>query len=627
MNIALFKRRLLRTSAWCLGLAVLPTTSLPAAHPLPPDVPVRGWEILSDSEAGDLQVIAAAPAYGINQIHLSEKISPRLAVLRDTPKLLALTNRMIDAAHAAGIQEVTIWEKSSYPTTYYPEKFRTGPGGTLDLDNPELWEWMKADYRKLLDLVPNADAMVLGYMSTDGMIMNQHSTKMTAAQKLATLVNTIASVVIGERHMAMYARIYPNDRADNPHVGEMVDLFMPEVRLLTKQTPYDYFLTSPNCAQIGLLNRPTVVELVPDPEFAGQGNVSDTWVEATLANWRSLSTLPHVVGYSIRTDRKLESRLIGKPGEIDLLAMKRITDDPDVTAEQVYKEFITAHYGAAAIPEVEAAFKLSFDITTCTYYTLGTVLGDHTQLDLEYAPAYYGFTTARWINPPVLYVRHGVNREFHLWRDVIDHLAPPFVKDPHYMTDFVKPNEQIAGSLGLEPLGGPNGHPSDSVAAMRRWTHPGEGMDEEFLRDIVTEKNYGVRLAQEAVKHIENARGVLKPADYDQLYNYQYTTLLTARMWRAATVAYFGFRTWSRGGEYQSQYVHDAVQNALAEIKEVAPMVRNCPVKPSPADYDWPKMADNAEALFKKIVDDGWPAEGEKGYPNPNAGMKFPFHG
>lgn len=29
---------------------------------------------------------------------------------------------------------------------YYPARFRTGPGGTLDLDDPAFWAWLKQDY-------------------------------------------------------------------------------------------------------------------------------------------------------------------------------------------------------------------------------------------------------------------------------------------------------------------------------------------------------------------------------------------------------------------------------------------------------------------------------------------------
>src|SRR6185369_8064619 len=112
------------------------------AKPLPPGEPVRGWTLLSDSEADDLATIAAAPAYQINHIQLSHLIVMDLRDLKDD-KTCAKVNRLIDAAHKAGITEVVLWDHAFYPLNYYPDKFRTGPSNTLDLDNQAFWKWFK----------------------------------------------------------------------------------------------------------------------------------------------------------------------------------------------------------------------------------------------------------------------------------------------------------------------------------------------------------------------------------------------------------------------------------------------------------------------------------------------------
>jgi hypothetical protein len=594
------------------------------ARSRPAQVAVRGWTILSDSEPGAREVIAAARGYGINQLGLSQRMISRLNDLRDD-KTRGLVNRVMDAAHQAGIPEVIIWDNPIYTLDYYPEKFRTGPGRSIDLDNPEFWRWFKADYRALLDLVPAVNGILLTYMESQGQIVNQTSKKLSDPQKLAALVNAVADVVIGERHLALYARVYPNDRTDNPLIAEMVGLFAPQVRLQIKLTPLDYLLTVPNTPFIGALPRATVVEFVPAAEFAGQGIVANTWVEDTLQRWRRFARSPQVIGYSARTDRFMESRIIGKPGEIDLLALQRGAENPDVTAEQVYDEFITKHYGAAALPEVKLAFKNAFDYATSTFYTLGTVLGNHSMLDFEYTPPFIEMCAGRWFDPPIAQVRHGVDREFHYWRDVMDRLAPPFVKDPAYKLDTIRSVELAAGAVGLSaPTHKAVYYPTDAMAS-RHWLRPGEAMDEEYLRYIVTEKDHAVALAQDSLAHIEKARPLLTPASSEQLYHYFNRSLLTARLWRATTSAYFGFRVWSRGGDHQSPTVRDIVQKGLAEIKTVAPLVRSYPVKPPTAQFNWSGEADNSERYFRWIVQDGWPRESQAGIVNPNAGMKFPY--
>ena len=623
-----------RALTGCLSLlgltALAPSLMLAAGSALAPDTPVRGWTILSDNAAGDREVIAAASSYHLNQMQLSQRLVNRLKDLRGDEKKLGLLNELTDLAHAAGIQEVAAWDNTIYSVEYYPEKFRTGPNGTIDLDNPEFWAWFKADYRALLDQIPNINAIVVQVMESGGNIISQSSKKMPEdAQKIAALVNAIADVVINERHMNLYTRIYPNDRPDNPHISEMVNLLDPRVRLLIKVTPLDYFLTVPNSAFIGALPRPTVVEFCPASEYGGDAIVAGALVDDHVRRWRELSHRPNVIGFSARTDLFLESRLVGRPGEINLYALKRAGEDPNLTSEEIYDEFITAHYGAAAVPEVKAAFKNSFDIVTSTFYTLGTPINHNSKVEYEtYTPPYMELCAGRWNNPPIGFVGHDVNREFHYWRDVINHLAPAFVKDPKYEIDTIRSVEMRAGGVGLF-YGTANTqtkayYPSDA-AANRKWLTSGEAMDETYLRYILTEKNYGVKLAEDSLHHIENAKASLRPEDYEQLYHYFNRTLITARLWKAATASYFGFRVWCRGAEFQTPYVNETVQKGLTELKQLATVIRDYPVKPWKGQWDWSEESKNADLYFKLIAVDGWPKMGEQGIPNPNGGMKFPY--
>jgi hypothetical protein len=574
-----------------------------AAGPLPPGVPVRGWTILSSSEPDARAVIAAAPAYGINHLELSHLIVHDLREIKDDARC-ALVNRLIDAAHGAGIAEVVLWDHALYPLDYYPAEFRTGPGGTLDLDDPAFWEWLKADYRRMLDRVPRADGLVLTFIETGARAERQHSRKLTTNQRrLAAVVDAVADVVVGERRLNLYARTFSYSHAEYASIIGAVDLIArPEVRLMMKETPHDFFLTHPNDRHAGSVPRPTLIEFDAAGEFHGQGIVAVTWPEYVLGRWRDLSRRPHVIGYTARTDRYGDTRLVGRPGEINLLALKRGTEDPEVTAEQVYDEFITGRYGAEALPEVKAAFKRAFEIATCVFYTLGTNVANHSQLNYDpSASSYVLHVSGKWLDPPVAWVGHGVDRDFHYWRDVVDHLAPAFVKAP-------------------------DGRQWREVpwVVERGFVHPGEGMNEEYLRYVVTEKSHGVGAAEAAARHVENARTALAPGDHQSLHHHFQHTLLTARLRRAAAAAYFGFRVWCRGEAHRTRYVRDTVQRGLAEIREVAGLIRGYPVKPPVGQWDWSKDADQAEGYFRMIVHEGWPRE-TRGVPNPNAGMTFPF--
>ena len=575
----------------------------PATGPLPDGVPVRGWTILSNSEKDALATIAAAPAYGINHLELSHLLVHDLREIKDDARR-DLVNRLTDAAHAKGVSEVVLWDHAFYKLDYYPKEFRTGPEGTIDLDNPAFWEWVKTDYRAMLDRVPKADGIVLTFIETGARAERQHSLKLrTNQEKLAAVVNTVADVVIGERKLNLYARTFSYSHAEYENVIGAIALFKrPEIRLLMKETPHDFFLTHPNDKYAGAIARPTLMEFDIAGEFHGQGIVATTWPEYVLRRWRDFARRPHVIGYTARTDRYGDTRLVGRPEEINLLALKRGALDSEVTAEEVYDEFIAARYGKDAVAGVKAAFKNAFDIILSTVYTLGLNVANHTELNYEPAVSSYVLhNTGKWVDPPIGYVGHGVNREFHYWKDLVNHLAPTFVKEPTSRQWNEVPWVQKAG-----------------------WIRPGEGMTEEYLRYVLTEKDHGIALAEDSLRHIENAKAALKPADYEELRHHFQHTLLTARLHRATAAAYFGFRVWLREGTHRTPFVTATVEEGLRRIRVIVPLVRNYPVKPPVGQWNWTKDADQAEKIFHWITRDGFPPE-TRGFKSPHAGKTFPF--
>ena len=322
--------------------------------------------------------------------------------VRDEKKR-ALVNRLVDSAHAAGIREVVVWDHALYELSYYPERFRTGPNGTIDLDDPAFWAWLKQDYREMLDRVPAVDGVVLTFIETGARAERQHSRVMSTPQeKLAAVVNAVADVVIGERKLNLYARTFSYTHAEYRAIIGAVDRFRPDVRLLMKETPHDFFLTHPNDRYAGTIARPTVIEFDAAGEFNGQGQIAITWPEYMLGRARDLLRRPHVIGYTARTDRYGGTRLVGHPAEIDLYALKRFVEDPKITSERVTSEFAAAHYGKAAAPFVARAFRNAFDIVSSSLYTLGTNVANHSRLDYDgYTSSYARHVSGKWIEPPI----------------------------------------------------------------------------------------------------------------------------------------------------------------------------------------------------------------------------------
>ncbi|MFW5869452.1 MAG: hypothetical protein ACOCVI_00985 [Planctomycetota bacterium] len=589
--------------AGCFGSLMLGCVSkdfTPA--PLRASQSVRGWTILSDSLADGLEVIQAAPAYDINHLQLSHHIVHDLRHIRN-PRRLELVQTLTRKAHEVGIQEVVLWDHALYELSYYPNEFKTGPKGTIDLDNPAFWEWFKKDYREMLDRVPEIQGVVLTFIETGARAENQHSEKWpTNQQKLAAVVNAVADVVIGERKLNLYARTFSYDEEEYENITGAVALFeRPEIRLMMKETPHDFFLTHPTDRYAGVLPRPTIMEFDAAGEFNGQGIIANTWPQYILRRWSDLVQRDHVIGYTARTDRYKHTRMIGRPNEINLLALKRHFEDHSIDANQIYGEFIIARYGKEAYPHVRAAFENAYDIVTASMYTLGTNVANHSKLNFDpYSSSYARHVSGKWIHPPVVQIGHGVDREFHYWTDIIEHIAPRWAK---------------AGGAHLSEI-------PEVVEA--DWLSDTEQMNEQYLRYIITQKDHGVRLAEQSLQHIHDAEPFLQAEDYQQLLHHFTHTLLTARLYRASAGAYWGFRVWARGGEYRSDYVTNITKQGLLEMRKLAGEIRNYPVKPPKGQWNWVEDADMADQYWTWIVEEGWPAK-TKGHETGLAGRTFPM--
>lgn len=586
------------TLAWMAGCG--PANQHPA--PLPPHEPVRGWNILSSNVEEGLLVIDEASNYDINHLQLSHEIIHDLRHVRDSSRL-SVARELAAAAHERGIQEVVVWDRALYELDYYPNQFRTGPDGTIDLDNPEFWEWFKTDYRAMLDEIPEIQGIIFTFIETGARVERQHSEKLKSNQeKLAALVNVVADIVIEERGLNLYARTFSYTYEEYDNIVGAIDLFEnDQIRLMMKETPHDFFLTHPNKPLPGTIARPTLMEFDTGAEFNGQGIIANTWPEYILSRWSDYFHREHVIGYVARTDRYGDTRIVGRPSEINLYALKRYAADQSITADEIYKEFIVANYGEEAFPHVKKAFQSAFDIVTSTLYTLGISTANHSMLNYDPYPSHWArHVSGKWIDPPVVFVKHGVNKEFHYWKDVVNTLAPDWAK---------------AGGTQLREI---------PWVIDSNWLHRGELMNEAYLRDIIQEKEYGENLAAESLAQIIAARDYVTDEQYHELYHCFNRTLITARLHKHVAAMYFGFRIYARGREYQTPYLTETITTSLAAVREIADEINSYPVHTQIGQWNWNQDAEMAMQYVRWITEGTWPAKAGR-YDTNLDGKRFPI--
>lgn len=542
---------------------------------------LKGWIILSDNQDNAIKTIKAAKQYNINQLQLSHQIVHDLREVK-SETVRNQVNDLVHLAHSEGIDEVLLWDHSFYPLHYYPDRFKTCPGETINLDNTDFWQWYKEDYRRMLDLVPEIDGLILTFIETGAYAEKQYSLNMpTPEEKLAAVVNAVAEVVIEERGKKLYIRTFAYSEEEYAGIIGCIEYIKNDkVTLMIKEVPHDFFLTHPNNRFIGKLERPMIVEFDTGNEYNGQGVIANTWPEYVMKRWKDYIDRPNVTGYVARTDRYGTTGIVGTPNEILLYALKRITEDRSISADQVYDEFIVSKYGKDVLLPVKSAFKKSFDIATSILYTLGTSTADHSSLNYENNKwSYNRHVSGRWMEPPVTFVKHNVNKEFHYWKDIINHIAPTQYKTPD------------------SPL-----YTEAKYVLDHHWVEPCEQMDRLYYDYILTEKKYGVELASEAMANIEEVKDKLAERDYEELYQLFYRTYLTARLHEAVCTAYYGYRIYKRGEYFHPTGLRNQIISSLERIEDISKemnLLRNTyPV----GQYDWLKDVDKALQYRNRIL-------------------------
>jgi hypothetical protein len=544
---------------------------------------VRGWNILAHHKQNAIKALNHAEEYNINHLQLSHKIIMDLKDVRDSARL-SLCRNLIQRAHEKGIEEVTVWDHQLYNLDYYPDRFKTQEG-KINLDNPNFWKWVKADYRSMLDSLPNIDGIILTFIETGAHVEDQHSEIMKKEEeKLAALVDTLSKVIIDERNLNLYVRTFAYSMAELKSTLNCIDLIEhPEVRVMTKEVPHDFFLTHPVSWYVKDINKPVLIEFDATHEYHGQGILASIFPQVHMKRLKYYLQFDNVVGYVARTDRYGNTQIIGRPSEINLYALKNVMEDTTLKPETIFEEFIAKHYGEEAIPSIMPAFKNAYDIFTSVYYTLGIHNNSHSRLDY-YQSSYSRHVSGKWTDSPYTYVKHGVNKKFHYWKDVVNHLSPPEYK-------------RSEGTTLAEEV------PSVIDSG---WVQPKELINRKYLDYLITEKDYGVKLAHESLQKIREAEDMVHDsASYAKLLQTYERTYLTSQLYRGVTKAHFGYRLYCRGEKYRSDELVGIIKEGLEEINEISSEIRNYPHKGPSGQYSWEGDAHRAMEYYKEIAFEG----------------------
>lgn len=567
---------------YLLIIVVLLLLNLSCKHQIKNEekIKIQGWNILTDHTPTAIKTIEASKNYKVNQLQLSHEICHNLKDIKNQWNR-NIVNKLTKKAHKAGIPEVVVWDHALYNLDYYPDRFKLKESGLLNLDDPKFWLWFKKDYRKMLDLIPEIDGIVLTFIETGARVENQYSEVLkTPQEKLAALVDSVASLVVTERNLKLYIRSFMYNRTELNNLMQCFKLIKcHNIVVMAKETPHDFFITHPISWWIQDIPFPVIIEFDCTHEFNGQGIVASIFPETHLKRWEYYQKLPNVIGFSIRTDRFGNTSILGRPSEINLFAVHEATINPEIEIGDLIEKFIIEKYDSAAITYLKPVFEMAPEIILSSFYTLGLNTTKHSSLDFDYRSIYTRHVSGRWMDKPEIFIGHGVNKKFHYWIDIVNHLAPAKLKR--------------AEGTNLKEL---------AEVIENQWIQPEELMDTTFLNYVITEKEFGVQLAKDAITDINKAKLFIPDSKkFNIIYHTFKRTLMSAKLRKAYAQVYYSQRIWNRGEEFQSDRLKVLIQHGVEEIKLVSDEMKNYRRKGPVGQYNWVNDADIALKLVREV--------------------------
>jgi hypothetical protein len=334
-------------------------------------LPIRGWLVHSPNRTYLDHVLDAAHRHNVNHLELSHDIIMYVDQITANPELAKLIEEI--AARAA---------KKGIATYVWAHELNT-KAKNLELD-PEsaagrkFWESRRAAYEKALAACPSLAGVVLMFGSSHTEVWHIKSEepfwqKLSMAERIQFVVRQVQSVVVGKHKKRLFVRDFNHGPHELRWLIEALRDFA-GIIVISKPEPQDFQLYYPHSPSIGAYgNTPQILEMDLNGEYWGQSLIPVSQV-GYLRYRLGHGVAKKISGAVGRIDTYANAAL-GTPSEINVFAFARLLENPDLSEQALYDEWLQKRHGlkpgSEAARGLQAILVRTFEMARKTYYTLG----------------------------------------------------------------------------------------------------------------------------------------------------------------------------------------------------------------------------------------------------------------
>lgn len=343
---------------------------------------VHGWVLLDPDPEAVARTLSAAVAFGVNHVQLSHGLIMNIEdLLGDSTEVqtrVQALNQAIAQAHALGMKAF-VWAH---------EFSGTGIDVCYAPDSP-VWEARAQAYREGLSRLPDVDGVVLMYGSAPMppwataclcewcMATGEENPFDTPPQheRLRLITEHVGRVVVHEMGRELFVRTFVHEPAEIAwHSDGLASVQGLHFTGMHKGPVQDWQPYNPH--------HPCTGHIGPHPSILEEDVAGEYWGRSVLPfcapgyyRWR----LDHLwanrgIGAVIRVQTG-SFQALGTPNEVNVLAVRRLVEDPHASLDAIWDEFIESFYGLRpgdpGQAEVRALLEATFPIRLKSHYALG----------------------------------------------------------------------------------------------------------------------------------------------------------------------------------------------------------------------------------------------------------------
>ncbi len=483
-----------------------------------PNFPIRGWVLLLDDMDYLRETIQKAPEFGINHLELSHAIVHHADELFSDPDRVVRVRELINLGHQNGAK-VYIWthELNGVPRAFWVR-------GKLDVDSPRFWKWLRDKYKRVFDLIPEVDGLVLTTVETEVVIYDDVRVRssLPPAERLLKLYTELLKVC--KRHRKeLWVRTFNSQPEGYFWTQQALKHAPKDIRVLTKHVFFDwweYYPLNPLLGDVG--DHVQVAEF----DLCGQfhGHAYYPWLLGDYLGYRVRQLVERHVDGAVARIAWHGRHSFGTPNEGNIWAFSKWLNEPGLSAREAYGDWARQRYGDRAGDKVLDILLRTNDLVQKILFVRG-----FKSMESGNVSSLKHLLVVRKLHPLVT-------------RDFISRYKP-----------------------GLRPLAEELAHP---VPGTRVW--------------VRHEKEDALRIARQCLRDLEVLRPELVPSRYRELRDGFARAALAARVWKPLGELSVAFGIWEQSrNENDAEVLRFLAYQIDAVADEVARSPYATPLTPS----------------------------------------------